>query len=134
MAEKMDQKQIGTTIEPGFYYHYKHWQDKNETVIMAYAYEVLGLGQPTESDYGTNRQVVYRPLYTDAPVYKECNGKKHQVFDLRPLKMFLEPVATGERVRFERITEPSTINALLEQRLKMYGIPINMAPGMVRFA
>ena len=105
--------------EKGFYYHYKH---DPEGDFNNYAYEVLGVGLHTEvqhegaTDPEEGMLVVYRPLY-EAFVYKM--GK---LYDIRPLKMFMEDIEKdGTRMkRFTPITDPDLIEKLKEQALKMY--------------
>lgn len=112
----MDRKDEATTLPvAGFYYHYKHWGNKNE--VNSFAYEVLGIGQPTETEYGQGRMVVYRPLYETAPVFKDLRG-----FDLRPVDMFTSKVIVDnvEKPRFERITDQGLIRALTKIRDAMY--------------
>ncbi len=103
------------TIDPGFYYHYKH---DPAGPINNYAYRVFGVGHHTEADCRPEDKLmmVYRPLY-EAYVYK--NGK---MFDLRPLAMALETVeVNGATVpRFKRITDEATIMALQEIERKLY--------------
>ena len=103
--------------ENGFYYHYKHDPDGP---VNNYAYEVIGVGHHTE-DYATvedMHMVVYRPLYEDAAVYKA--GK---LFDLRPLKMFMEYITKGGKTfpRFKKISDEAVIKELEAARVRMYG-------------
>ncbi len=102
--------------ENGFYYHYKHNPDGS---VNNYAYEVIGFGHHTE-DYATvedMHMVVYRPLYEDAGVYKA--GK---LFDLRPLRMFMEYITKGGRTfpRFKKITDEEVIKELEALCARMY--------------
>jgi hypothetical protein len=101
----------------GFYYHYKH--DPNGS-INNYAYEVIGVGHHTEDDCRPedSYMVVYRPLYEEALVYKE--GK---LFDLRPLKMFMENVTKDGKIfpRFQKIEGAEVIAKLEGMKEKMYG-------------
>lgn len=102
----------------GLYYHYKHNPEKG---IQDYAYEVIGVGVHTEDDcrHEDAHMVIYRPLY-EAAVFKA--GK---LFDLRPLQMWMGNVTVHEKTvaRFQRITDPDTIEKLIEIRTRMYGIP-----------
>lgn len=103
--------------ENGFYYHYKH---DPAGPVDNYAYEVVGVGHHTE-DYLPLEDVlmvVYRPLYESAGVYKA--GK---LFDLRPLKMFLEYITKEGKTypRFKKIVDEEVIAKLKEIRAKMYG-------------
>ena len=103
--------------ENGFYYHYKHDPDGP---VNNYAYEVIGVGHHTE-DYVTvedMHMVVYRPLYEDAGVYKA--GK---LFDLRPLKMFMEYITKEGKTfpRFKKISDEEVIDELEAIRARMYG-------------
>ena len=103
--------------EKGFYYHYKHDPDG---AVNNYAYEVIGVGHHTE-DYLPLEDVlmvVYRPLYEEAGVYKA--GK---LFDLRPLKMFLEYITKAGKTypRFKKIMDEEVIKELTAIRGKMYG-------------
>ncbi len=103
--------------EKGFYYHYKHDPDGP---VNNYAYEVVGVGHHTE-DYLPIEDVlmaVYRPLYEDAGVYKA--GK---LFDLRPLKMFMEFITKEGKTfpRFKKIVDEGVIKELEAIRARMYG-------------
>ena len=62
--------------------------------------------------------VVYRPLYEDAGVYKA--GK---LFDLRPLKMFMEYITKSGKTypRFKKINDEEVIKELEGFRKRMYG-------------
>jgi hypothetical protein len=105
------------TPEKGFYYHYKHDTDGS---VNNYAYEVIGVGHHTE-DYLPLEDVlmvVYRPLYEEAGVYKA--GK---LFDLRPLKMFLEYITKEGKTfpRFKHISDEAVVKELEAIRAKMYG-------------
>lgn len=105
--------------EKGFYYHYKH---DPEGEFNNYAYEVLGVGFHTEMPHeGTEDPeegmlVVYRPLY-EAFVYKM--GK---LYDVRPLKMFMEDIEKDGKkmMRFAPITDFVLIEKLKEQAKKLY--------------
>ncbi len=100
--------------DKGFYYHYKH--DPNGPVNN-YAYEIMGIGHHTEIDgLGESAMVMYRPLY-ESSVYK-AGGH----WDLRPLKMFLEPVTKDGKIfpRFQKITDPNIIEKLAKIRDEMY--------------
>jgi hypothetical protein len=101
--------------EPGYYYHYKHDPTKG---VDDYAYYIYGVGHHTEDDCRPEDQFmqVYRPLY-NAFVFE--HGK---MFDLRPLRMFYEPVQwQGKEVeRFVRITDPKIIDELRAIRARMY--------------
>lgn len=109
-----------TQPEKGYYYHYKH--DPNGEVNN-YAYEVLSIGHHTEMPHGEgggvdeSLMVVYRPLYESAFVYK---AGKH--WDVRPLAMFIEEVTKDGKTipRFQKITDPETINMLIKIRDLMY--------------
>lgn len=109
-------KITGKTPELGFYYHYKHQPDGP---VNNYAYEVMGVGFHTEDDCRPEDavMVVYRPLYTDAAVYKA--GK---AFDLRPLKMFMESVTKDGKTfpRFTKITDEAVLKQLEKIRRQMY--------------
>jgi hypothetical protein len=101
--------------EKGFYYHYKHDPDG---LVNNYAYEVIGVGHHTE-DYlplEDMLMVVYRPLY-DSEVYKA--GK---LFDLRPLKMFMEYITKEGKTFpwFKKITDEAVIKELEGIRARMY--------------
>ncbi len=101
--------------EKGFYYHYKH---NPQTDVNNYAYEVVGIGLHTEEDAW---EVVYRPLYENALVYKA--GK---CFDIRPLSMFVEENVADKNGtihphRFTKITDETIIAELSKIREKMYG-------------
>lgn len=102
--------------DKGFYYHYKHDPDGS---INNYAYKVVNFGYHTEMhDSGEDAiHVCYRPIY-EAFVYKQ--GK---LFDIRPLKMFMESVEiNGKSVsRFQKITEPHILDELRKIKLEMYG-------------
>lgn len=103
--------------EKGFYYHYKH---DPLGPINNYAYEVIGVGHHTEDDHRPEDEnmVVYQPLY-EAAVYKAG-----RLFDIRPLEMFLEEVVKdGNKIsRFQKITDPKTIEELKVIRSKMYDL------------
>lgn len=62
--------------------------------------------------------VVYRPLYETAGVYKA--GK---LFDLRPLKMFMEYITKEGKTfpRFKKISDEAVIKELGRFRAQMYG-------------
>lgn len=96
--------------KPGFYYHYKHTP---EIGVGDYAYEVLNIGNHTETD---EFLVVYRPLYK-ASVY--VAGK---MWDIRPHSMFMENVeVNGEtKMRFTPITDPAIIQQLEVIKNDMY--------------
>ena len=100
----------------GFYYHYKH---DPEGAVNNYAYEVIGVGHHTENYLPLEDvlMVVYRPLYEDAGVYKA--GK---LFDLRPLKMFMEYLTKSGKTfpRFKKISDEDVIKELEKIRAKMY--------------
>ncbi len=106
--------------EKGFYYHYKH--DPSGSVEN-YAYEVLGVGHHTEfkhedaTDLEEGILVVYRPLYESAFVYQ--HGK---IFDIRPLKMFMEDVENAgvKMKRFTQIKDNILIERLNNQVRKLY--------------
>jgi len=95
---------------PGFYYHHKHTPDMS---VGEYAYEVLNVGNHTETD---EYLVIYRPLY-ESSVYKA--GK---MWDVRPLAMFMEPVTVNGEIkpRFAPITDVATIKQLEEIRDVLY--------------
>ena len=102
--------------EKGFYYHYKHDPDGP---VNNYAYEVIGVGHHTE-DYLPIEDVlmvVYRPLY-EGEVYKA--GK---LFDLRPLKMFMEYITKEGKTfpRFKKISDEVVIKELEIIQAKIYG-------------
>lgn len=96
--------------KPGFYYHYKHTKDMS---VGEYAYEVLNVGNHTETD---EYLVVYRPLYQSS-VYTA--GK---MWDVRPHAMFMENVVVNgeEKERFTLIVDPEIISQLEEIKNKMY--------------
>lgn len=106
---------MATSIELGFYYHYKHdplgeWNH--------HLYEVLNIGHHTEIEgLDASAMVVYRPLYTQAGVYTEG---KH--FDLRPLAMFLEPITKDGKTfpRFQKITDPELIEKCKKIAKELY--------------
>ena len=101
--------------EQGFYYHYKH---DPSGPINNYAYEVVGVGHHTEADCRPEdaNMVIYRPLY-EAFVYKAG-----ELFDLRPLEMFMQDVLQNGRIvpRFKKITDPTIIVELKEIKTTMY--------------
>lgn len=101
--------------ERGFYYHYKH--DPNGP-INNYAYDVMGVGCHTEDDCRPEdaNMVVYRPLY-EASVYKAG-----ELFDIRPLEMFMENVTKDGQTfpRFRNITDPTVTTQLKTIRDQMY--------------
>jgi hypothetical protein len=101
--------------EKGFYYHYKH---DREGSVNNYAYEVVGVGHHTENYLPLEDvlMVVYRPLY-ESPVYKA--GK---LFDLRPIKMFMEYITKEGKTfpRFKKITDDAVIKELAKIRNRMY--------------
>lgn len=101
--------------EQGFYYHYKH---DPQGPVNNYVYEVIGVGHHTEADCRPEDvyMVIYRPIY-DSYVYK--NGK---MSDLRPLSMFMEEVTKDGRTfpRFQKITDPKTIEELEKIKKEMY--------------
>ena len=110
--------QIPTTIpENGFYYHYKHSNDKG---VDDYAYEIIGVGVHTEDDCRPEdaNMAIYRPLYKEAKVFKA--GK---LFDLRPLEMWMgEVVKDGQTVkRFQKISDEKIIAELKRIKKEMYG-------------
>ena len=100
---------------PGFYYHYKHDPAKGD---YDFAYELLGTGIYTEDDRKDEDRLfaVYRPLY---PSYAYTHG---QLFDVRPLRMFMEPVIIdGKQMpRFTRIVDGSLLDRLMKRRDEMY--------------
>lgn len=103
------------TITPGFYYHYKH--DSNGP-LENYAYEVLNIAHHTEIDgLDESAMVVYRPLYTSAPVYQIG---KH--WDVRPLAMFAETVEKNGVVmnRFTRIEDEEVVAKLKKIKTEIY--------------
>ncbi|MDB5204884.1 MAG: hypothetical protein JWP09_912 [Candidatus Taylorbacteria bacterium] len=101
--------------ENGFYYHYKH---NPEGVINDYVYEVVGIGHHTEDDCRPEDtlMVVYRPIY-ESTVYTA--GK---LFDLWPLEIWMEDVTKDGKTfpRYQKITDPNTIQELKLIRDKMY--------------
>lgn len=103
--------------ETGFYYHYKHEDEKG---YRDFAYELLGTGCHTEDDCREEDQamVVYRPLYTESNVYQA--GK---LFDIRPLSMWTNVIDKGKGpgLRFSQITDPELISKLTLVRDEMYG-------------
>ena len=100
---------------PGFYYHYKHQPDG---AMNNYAYEVIGIGLHTESDRADpdHTLVVYRPLY------KSFVYQQGQLFDIRPLRNFMEKVKIGRRSvpRFAPSKDTVIIESLLNVRHQMY--------------
>lgn len=104
---------------PGFYYHYKH---DPAGPLNNYAYEVIGTGCATETDWSTPDayMVVYRPLYEDSPAFR-AGG----LYYLRPASMFMEdiPDKNGAPLipRFHKITNPEIIEEMKAMRRKMYG-------------
>lgn len=94
----------------GFYYHYKH---APEMSVGEYAYEVLNIGNHTETD---EYVVVYRPLYKSS-VY--IAGK---MWDVRPHTMFMENVIVDgvEKMRFTPITDPEILAQLEMIKKEMY--------------
>lgn len=107
--------------ELGFYYHYKH--DPSGSVNN-YAYEVVGVGFHTEDDArpGEEHFVQYRPLYSDAAVYKASQELGVPCFDQRPLEMWMGNVEKGGLTipRFAKITDPQVVTALEVVRRAMY--------------
>jgi hypothetical protein len=99
---------------PGYYYHYKH---DPQDPLEKYAYHVLNIGHHTEIDGEDGLMIVYRPLYTSAYVYQ--HGK---MWDVRPLKMAIEPVDKPEYKgpRFIPITDESVITQLKKIEKEMY--------------
>ena len=102
--------------EPGFYYHYKHNQEKG---VGDYAYEFLSVGFHTETGEAF---VNYRPLYREASVYKASLEMGVPANDTRPLNMWMENVTkNGETIlRFRKINDPSIISQLKGIRAQMY--------------
>jgi hypothetical protein len=96
----------------GFYYHYKH---DPKGSARNYAYWVLGAGSHTEEE--DTFMVVYQPLYEEASVWKAG-----QLFDLRPLAMFMSDVTKDGKTfpRFQRIRNPFIIAYLMWIRWDMY--------------
>lgn len=106
---------MNTTLELGFYYHYKH-DPKGD--INNYAYEVLNIAHHTEIEgLEESAMVAYRPLYESSGVYKIG---KH--WDVRPLKMFMENVTKDSKTfpRFTKITDSEIIAELSQIRDRMY--------------
>ncbi len=102
------------SLEPGFYYHYKH---DPKGSINNYAYEVLNIAHHTEiKGWDKNAFVIYRPLY-ESSFYKLG---KH--WDARPLKMFVEKVIkdSKEMNRFTKITDRKIISELEKIKEKIY--------------
>jgi hypothetical protein len=99
---------------PGFYYHYKHDDEKG---YRDFAYEVLGTGCHTEEEGAP--MVVYRPLYTESNVYQA--GK---LLYVRPLSMWDDVIDKGKGPgpRFSQITNPELISILTQVRDEMYSI------------
>lgn len=97
-------------IDKGYYYHYKH---DDKMGLGHYAYEVIGLGIGTENH---EVSVIYRPLY------KNEDMLGHD-FYLRPEIMFKEKIFLDEVQvdRFKIIIDKSTIDALNNIRVEMYG-------------
>ncbi len=110
--------------EKGFYYHYK--RDTN-TPFNENAYEVVGTGWSTESGGNVHNDdtsgflndevVIYRPIFESALVYK--NGKR---FWTRPVKMLTDLITKDGKTfsRFQKITDPKTIEELIKIRDEMY--------------
>ncbi len=99
-----------------FYYHYKH---DAGMAFNHHAYEFMGIGHHTEIEgLDESRMAMYRPLDENAGVYKK--GKN---WDLRPLKMFMEPVTKDGKTfpRFQKITDPELVAKLEKIRDDMYG-------------
>jgi len=95
--------------ENGFYYHYKHHQEKG---FNDHAYEVIGIAQHSEDK---SYLVMYKPLYrADWLAPAQCC--------VRPIEMFFEEVEfEGKTVpRFVKITDPKVISKLTEIRDQMY--------------
>ncbi|HEY4503297.1 MAG TPA: DUF1653 domain-containing protein [Candidatus Paceibacterota bacterium] len=105
--------------DKGFYYHYKH--DPSGSVNN-YAYEVLGTGLHSEGSHGVvdpkDMLVVYRPIY-EAFVFKEG-----ELFDIRPLDMFMENVIKDGKTfpRFQKISDAKIIGELERIKKEMYGL------------
>lgn len=101
--------------EKGFYYHYKH---DPAGAVNNYAYEMIGVGHHTEDDCREEDKymVVYLPIY-EASVYKAG-----QLFDLRPLEMWMGDVEKDGKTlpRFKKITDPSVIEELKRIKKEMY--------------
>ena len=111
------------TIEPGFYYHYKH---DTSGPVNNFAYEVIGMAFNTESTLAHREDlegflkdevVIYRALYDTSIAFK--NGKK---FWVRPVAMFEEMVAKDGKTfpRFQKITDSKIIEELVKIRDRMY--------------
>ncbi len=114
-------------IEKGFYYHFRH--DPNKGVNDC-AYEMIGTAFNTETvtsgtgktedptEFFKDEMVIYRPLYNTSLVYKA--GKR---FWVRPAHMFLGIVEKEGKTfqRFQKITDPVTIQKLKEIKDEMYG-------------
>ncbi len=88
-------------IIKGYYYHYKH---NNLGEVNNYAYEVVGIGQNTETD---ELFVIYRPLY-------KSDHLGTNDFYVRPYKMFNEFVnLDGKSIkRFSLIEDNKIISEL----------------------
>ncbi len=110
-----ENKEVPQGPERGFYYHYKH---DPAGPVNNYAYEFMGVGHHTEDDCRPEDAFlgVYRPLY-EAFVYRHG-----QMFDVRPLSMWMEEVTKEGKTfpRFARVTDPTTVAELSAIRDRMY--------------
>lgn len=97
------------TPAKGFYYHYKHSEDKG---FADYAYEVIGTALHTEEGTYT---VLYRPLYDNT--YLDVD------YSARPLEMFMETVTKDgvEMSRFKKIEDEELVAKLSRIRTERYG-------------
>jgi tellurite methyltransferase len=95
--------------ENGFYYHYKHNEDKG---FNHHAYEVTGIGKHTEDD---SDFVIYRSLYVN-----DITPATHFV---RPIELFFDEVQYEGKTlpHFVKITDPEMIEKLKDIKEKMYG-------------
>ncbi len=95
--------------ENGFYYHNKH---DPAGPINQYAYEVIGVAKDTEDEH---LSVLYRPLYDSA-------WMPPATYQSRPLEMFVGTITKDGKTidRFQKITDPDTLQKLHEIRIKMF--------------
>ena len=96
--------------EKGFYYHYKH---DPLGAVNNYAYELTGIARHTEDK---TFFALYLPLY-------ENTWFKPADYQARPLEMFMENVTKEGKTypRFEKITDPKTIDELKRFQKELYG-------------
>ncbi len=105
--------------ERGFYYHYKH---DPAGPLNNYAYEVLGTGCATETDWKDPDayMVIYRPLYGESPAYQAG-----RLWFLRPAAMFMGDIPGNDGAppmpRFHKICNPEIVAELMAAKERMYG-------------